>query len=359
MIFMNIFTSPVMAKPMYIDARSSIAIDSKSRCVLYEKNSDMLIPIASTTKIMTTLVALKYGNLDKKIEISSKAANIHGSQVKYKKGEIITLRELLYGLMLRSGNDAAIAIAEGMCESVDEFLKLMNEYAEEIGAINTHFESPHGLDSQYHYSTAYDLALITAKAKENKLFNKIVSVKDVDAKEYGFSRSYHNINKILYQIPAANGVKTGYTGNAGKCLVTSINMGEDDVIIVVLNCNKRWNETKKIYDYVKDNYEFKKVIKKGQIVEKYKYDEDKEVNLVCDQDIIIPFKKGESYETKIIKPKNIKHDLKKNDNLAKVSIYKNGEMIFSKGLKCEKDVQMNASSKFKNILEKILKSKEK
>lgn len=357
MVSINILVSSVIAKPMNIDARSAIAIDSKSRCVLYEKNSDMLIPIASTTKIMTTLVALKYGNLDKKIEVSSNAANIHGSEVGYKKGDIITLRELLYGLMLRSGNDAAIAIAEGMCGSVYEFLKLMNEYAEEIGVTNTHFESPHGLDSQYHYSTAYDLALVTAKAKENKLFNQIVSVKDVEAQEYGFSRSYHNINKILYQISGANGVKTGYTGNAGKCLVTSINMGEDDIIIVVLNCNKRWDETRKIYDYVKDNYEFKKVVDKGQIVDKYNYNEKRAVDLVCNEDIIIPFKKGDSYETKIIKPKSIKNSLKKNDDLGKISVYKNGEVIYSKSLKCGEDINVNTPVKFKNVMEKLFKQK--
>ncbi|MCY6354336.1 D-alanyl-D-alanine carboxypeptidase family protein [Clostridium sp. ZS2-4] len=357
LVSINILASSVIAKPMQIDARSAVAIDSKSRCVLYEKNSNMLIPIASTTKIMTTLVTLKYGNLDKEIEISSNAANIHGSEVGYKKGDIITLRELLYGLMLRSGNDAAIAIAEGMCGSVDEFLKLMNEYAEEIGVTNTHFESPHGLDSQYHYSTAYDLALVTAKAKENKLFNQIVSIKDVDAEEYGFTRSYHNINKILYQIPGANGVKTGYTGNAGKCLVTSVNMGEDDIIIVVLNCNKRWNETKKIYDYVKDNYEFKKVVSKGQIVDKYNHNEKTEINLICDEDIIIPFKKGDSYETKIIKPKSIKNSLRKNDDLGKISIYKNGEVIYSKSLKCGENIHVNTPITFKEVIGKLFKGK--
>lgn len=350
---LSILKTNVFAKPMYIDARSAIAIDTKSKCVLYEKNSEKLIPIASTTKIMTTLVTLKYGNLDKKVEISGKAANIHGSQVGYKKGEVVTLRELLYGLMLRSGNDAAIAIAEGMSGSVDEFLKLMNEYAREIGTTNTHFESPHGLDSQYHYSTAYDLALITCKAKENELFNKIVGVKDVDAKENNFTRSYHNINKILYQIPGANGVKTGYTGNAGKCLVTSVDMGGEDIIIVVLNCNKRWNETKKIYEYVKDNYEFKKIVSKGQIVGEFEYCEDKKVNLVSGDDIIIPFKKGENYETKVIKPKKIQWNLKKGEDLGKFSVYKDEKIIFTTPLKCNKEVKIKKVPKFKRYFKKI------
>lgn len=344
-IFLNANVLIVNAKNININARSAIAIDTKSKCVLYEKNSDMLIPIASTTKVMTTLVALKYGNLDKEYEISSNAANIRGSQVGYKKGEMVTLRELLYGLMLRSGNDAAIAIAEAMCGSVEEFSKLMNEYAEEIGAINSHFESPHGLDSQYHYSTAYDLALITAKAKGTPLFNKIVSVKDVDASEYGFTRSYHNINKILYQIPGANGVKTGYTGGAGKCLVTSVNMGESDVIIVVLNCTERWGETKKIYDYIKENFEFKKIINKNEVIEKYIYDDNNEINLVSDEEIIIPFKKGENYEVKIIKPEELQNDLKEKDSFGRVLVLNNNKTIYSKELKSKSNVNKNKSLK--------------
>ncbi len=196
---------------------------------------------------MTTLVALKYGDLDRKIEISENADKIRGSVVGYRKGEKITLRELLYGLMLRSGNDAAIAIAEGIAGSIEGFSKLMNEYASEIGLLNSHFITPHGLDKDEHYSTAYDLALATATAKKYELFNKIVSSKDVKKEEYNFTRDYQNINKILWKIPEADGVKTGYTGKAGKCLVTSSKINDNDIIIVVLNCTPRWNETTKIH----------------------------------------------------------------------------------------------------------------
>lgn len=354
-LMQNILSFKANAQPknIYVDARSAIAIDSKSKCVLYEKNSDMLIPIASTTKIVTTLVALKYGDLDRKVEISDRAANIHGSQAGYKKDEIVSLRELLYGLMLRSGNDAAIAIAEGMCGSVDEFLKLMNEYAVQIGALNSHFESPHGLDSQNHYSTAYDLAIITAKAKENELFNKIVSVKDVDAKEYGFTKSYHNINKILYQIPNANGVKTGYTGGAGKCLVTSVENGEDDIIVVVLNCSNRWNETKKIYDHVKKNYNFKKVVSKDETIDTIYYGKNKKVNLVCNEDIIIPVGNDETYELKVVKPKIVPSKLVKGSNLGKVCIYKNNNLVVSKPLNNKEEISQGKYKNIKDIIKKI------
>lgn len=356
-LFNIIFAYKVEAKSkrLYVDARSAIAMSSKSKAVLYEKNSDMLIPIASTTKIMTSLVALKYGNLDMKIEISEKAANIHGSQVGYKKGEIITLRELLYGLMLRSGNDAAIAIAEGISGSVNEFLKLMNEYALQIGAINTHFESPHGLDSQYHYSTAYDLALITSKAKENEIFNKIVSSKYVDANEYGFTRSYHNINKILYQIPNANGVKTGYTGGAGKCLVSSIHDEKDDIIIVVLNSNKRWDETKKIYDHIKQNFKFKQIATKGETIDNIVCDRNKNIKLISSEDVIIPVAIEENLETKVIKPTKIPRKIDSETPLGRLCIYKNGSLIKTTVLMSKDNMDTKKHKNIKEIIKNFLK----
>jgi D-alanyl-D-alanine carboxypeptidase len=256
--------------------------------------------------------------------------------------------------MLKSGNDASIAIAEGISGSVDEFLKLMNEYAIQIGATNSHFESPHGLDSQYHYSTAYDLAMITAVAKENDMFNNIVGVKDVDAEQYGFTRSYHNINKILYQIPGANGVKTGYTGNAGKCLVTSIADKEDDIIIVVLNCTKRWNETKKIYDYVKQKYDFKKVVSKDEVIESITYNDNTKVDLLCDENIVIPIGKDENYEVKAVYPKTISKFIPKGSSFGKICIYKNGTLIVSKALKNKDEIKIK-SNIIKDFINKYIK----
>jgi len=351
MVFQGFFSLNVNAEPMkiYVNARSAIAMDSKSKCIMYEKNSDMIVPIASTTKIMTALVVLNYGDLEKKVEISEKASHIKGSVVDYKKGENISLKELLYGLMLRSGNDAAIAIAEGISGSVEEFCKLMNEQAYNIGALNTHFESPHGLDSQYHYSTAYDLALITAKAKEYDLFNKIVSAKEVKAEDLGFTRSYHNINKILYKIPSADGVKTGYTGDAGKCLVTSIHQGENDIIIVTLNCSNRWNETEKIYNYVNKNYNFTKVASKEDKVESIEIKKDNKIELSTKNHIIIPMKNNEKYDINIIKPKIIPNKISKGDAYGKITISKDNTTIYSENLY----INNNIEYKNKSLLEKL------
>jgi serine-type D-Ala-D-Ala carboxypeptidase (penicillin-binding protein 5/6) len=318
-------------KNLNINAKAAVAIDAKTRVVLYEKNANDTIPMASTTKIITLLVALKYSNLDKVVEISSKSANIHGSVVGYKKGEKITMRELLYGLMMRSGNDAAIAIAEGTSGSVEEFVRLMNEYANEIGILNTHFESPHGLDSIYHYSTAYDLAIATAKAKENNTFNDIVSSLNVDAKAYNFTRSYHNINKILLLIPNANGVKTGTTGLAGKCLVTSVKVKGHDVISVVLNCNSRWEETQKIYKYVEEKYEYKTIFTKGQELETAVF-KNGVVKLVSNEDVIVPYKVNSNYFVKILKPSKLYSNIVKGQSFGTLQISDGNTIIYSKNL---------------------------
>lgn len=337
-----------------ITARYGAAMDVKTKNVLFEKSAYELVPIASTTKIMTAIVAIHYGNLDKKVEISEKSANIHGSTVGYKKGEMITLKELLFGLMTRSGNDAAIAISEGISGSVDEYVKLMNEYALHLGLHNTHFESPHGLDSVNHYSTAYELAYLTCIAKENPLFNEIVSSKDVDASKYGFTRSYHNINKILSQLPGADGVKTGYTGGAGKCLVTSVKINGCETVIVVLNCSDRWKQTIKINDFIKNNYTFKTLAKKDEILSKIKCKNGHEIKLASGEDIIIPQKSGCTYSNKIILPDNISCPIKKGDKVGKVCFYENNKLIYSSPLNAEaSSAKENKTNSITNWLKDI------
>lgn len=361
LIFMLSWTIPVKGEPIkdkngkgvYINARYAIAMDAKTRRVLFQKNSYDLVPIASTTKIMTSLVALNYGKLEEKVVISKKAATINGSEVGYKAGEEISMEELLYGLMFRSGNDAAIAIAEGIAGSVENFCKLMNEYAYSIGALDSHFESPHGLDSERHYSTAYDLALITAKAKEIDKFNEIVKDKEISAEEKGFTRAYNNINKILWQIPEANGVKTGYTGGAGKCLVTSVNIDGNDVIIVVLNSPTRWNETKKIYNYVKENYEFKEVAKKGENMATMNINKKNKVDLLCSENITLPLKKGENYVKNIVVKEDLNNlQIKKGESIGKITIEdEKGILIYQKPLISSKNI--NLSNNKKGMLEKL------
>ena len=323
-----------------VSARNAIALDSKTKQVLFEQNATEIVPMASTTKILTALVAISHGDLDREVTISKKAASIRGSKVGYIPGEKIRLLELLYGLMYKSGNDAAIAIAEDIGGSIEGFAKIMNDYAISLGLINSHFESPHGLDSPKHYTCAYDLALLTAKAMENELFCQICGTKSITKDTYNFTRDYNNINKILYKIPEANGVKTGYTGKAGKCLVSSIKHEGRNIIIVVLNCSDRWNVTEKIYKYVSDNYCFKsenikditkstEFINLGSVIE--------------DCDFEYGFKGEGSIEVEVF------NTINKNsgDIIGKVALNNSGEELLKKALICGKDI---SKSEFEDII---------
>ncbi|MGN0143453.1 MAG: D-alanyl-D-alanine carboxypeptidase family protein [Clostridium sp.] len=243
-------------KNFRVNARCAIALDKETHEVLYEQNAYEIVPMASTTKILTSLIAIEQDDLSAPVTISKKAASIRGSKVGYKENEVITLKELIFGLMFKSGNDAAIAIAEHIGGSVEGFAEIMNHYARGIGILDSHFESPHGLDSSGHYSSAYDLAILTCKGMDYDLFREVVGSKSISKDKYNFTRDYNNINKILWKIPGANGVKTGYTGQAGKCLVSSVNKNGKDIIIVVLNCPDRWNVTDKIYQHVQEKVAF-------------------------------------------------------------------------------------------------------
>lgn len=255
LLLINLTTTALSApKDLAPEAHFAIAFDSKTREILFEKNAFKNVPMASTTKIITALVAINYGNLDDKVTISKNAASIRGSTVGYRAGEEITLRELLFGLMYKSGNDAAIAIAEHIGGSIENFAFMMSDFGRMIGLVDSNFQSPHGLDSPMHFSSAYDLAVAMSKAMENEFFREISGTKEITKAKYNFTRDYNNINKILWRIPNANGGKTGYTGQAGKCLVTSVDHNGRNIIIVVLNCTPRWEVTERIYKYVQENY---------------------------------------------------------------------------------------------------------
>lgn len=325
-----------------VSARNAIALDSKTKQVLFEQNADEIVPMASTTKILTALVAITHGDLDREVTISKNAASIRGSKVGYVAGEKIRLRELLYGLMYKSGNDAAIAIAEDIGGSIEGFAKIMNDYAISLGLINSHFESPHGLDSPKHYTCAYDLALLTTKAMESDLFCQICGTKSITRDTSNFTRDYNNINKILYKIPEANGVKTGYTGQAGKCLVSSVKHEGRNIIIVVLNCSDRWNVTEKIYKYVTDNYCFKNdnikdITKSSEFISLGSVIED------CDFEY--GFKGEGAIEVEVF------NTINKNsgDIIGKVALNNQGEELLKKALICGKDITEN---EFEEIVNK-------
>lgn len=226
-------------------AKAMCVMEGSSKRVLYEKNKDTRLPMASTTKIMTAITAIENCNdLDKQFEISPKSVGISGTSLYLRKGEKLSTRDLLYGLMLISGNDASVAIGEHVGGNTKNFVALMNKTAQKIGALNTHFDNTHGLDSKTHYTTAYDLALITSYALENPIFKEIVSTKNIKiTSEAGKTRYLKNKNKLLNSLEGCCGVKTGFTNDAGRCLVSSCERDGMRAICVVLNCGPMFEES--------------------------------------------------------------------------------------------------------------------
>ena len=224
--------------------------------------------MASTTKIMTAIVALEYGKLDEVITIPPEASGVEGSSIWLSPGEQHTLEDLLYGLMLRSGNDAATAIAIHIGGSVEGFVKLMNEMANKIGAVNSNFRNPHGLPDNDHYTTAYDLALITSYGLKIPTFKTIVSTKykTIPWDGHEWDRVMMNKNKLLWEYEGANGVKTGFTKKAGRCLVASSVRDGMQLVAVVLNCGPMFEESALLLDYGFNNYHNQEFFVKDEFI---------------------------------------------------------------------------------------------
>ena len=236
-------TSADLSKEPIVNSKSAIVIDRESKRVLYSKNKDKRRAMASTTKIMTCILAIEKGNLSDIVTISKESAMVGGSTLGVNKGDKISLNDLLYGLMLCSGNDCAVQIAQSIGGSYDNFIQLMNNKAEELGLGNTSFATPHGLDNDNHYTTAYELAILTDYALKNKEFAKIVNTKERTIKINGITRKISNTNELLGYMEGVNGVKTGYTSCAGRCLVISCKRDGLDLISVVLGADTKKNRT--------------------------------------------------------------------------------------------------------------------
>ena len=234
-----------------VDAEAAVLMVANSKQVLFAKKPDGFMYPASTTKIMTLLTALENGDPDSTITVSPSAAACEGSSLDLKAGDKMTLNNAMYGMMLVSGNDAAEAIAENVAGSIPQFVQMMNANAEKIGAKNTHFSNPHGLPDPYnHFTTAYDLAIITDYAMKNPDFAKIVSTKEYDVNFINGKKTHvYNTDKLLKTYPGADGVKTGYTNDAGECLVAGAKRGGVQLIVVILHSEHRWSDATKLLDY--------------------------------------------------------------------------------------------------------------
>ena len=242
-----------------LNSRYCVVLDRTSKQKLFSKDENKQVKMASTTKIMTAIIVLENYDLNKQAEISKKAAGTGGSRLGLKTGDKITIHDLLYGLMLCSGNDAAVALAENVAGSVQAFSELMNKKAQELNLNNTHFESPHGLDSDEHYTTAYELALLSDYALKNSTFAKIVGTKTYTITINGYPKSLSNTNELLGNLNGVYGIKTGFTNGANRCLVTACKRDSMDIICVVLGADTkkfRTQDSIKLIEYSFKNYEY-------------------------------------------------------------------------------------------------------
>jgi serine-type D-Ala-D-Ala carboxypeptidase (penicillin-binding protein 5/6) len=238
------------AAPPQVEAEAAVLMALDDNLVLFGKNPTRRMYPASTTKIITLITALEKGNLTSIVAASPRAAACEGSSLELAVGDRLILRDALYGMMLVSGNDAAEAIAETVASSVPDFVAMMNDEAKKIGATSTHFTNPHGLPDVEHFSTPFDLALLTAYGMKNSTFADIVSTPKYEVQFLNHKKkSVVNTNKLLTTYVGANGVKTGFTKAAGDCVVAAAKRGNIQLIVVVLNSEKRWEDAAKLLDY--------------------------------------------------------------------------------------------------------------
>ena len=265
-----------------ISARKAILMDSTTGRVLYEKDANSRSLVASTTKIMTALIVCEQCNVLDRMRIPKEAVGIEGSSMYLKEGEVLTLQELLYGLMLQSGNDAAVALAIYCGGTVEGFAELMNDKARLLGMTGTHFENPNGLDSPGHYSTARDLAVLASYAMKNPIFAQTVSTKTVTVG----NRSLRNHNKLLWQVEGADGVKTGYTKAAGRILVSSAMRQGRRLVAVTIDDGNDWVDHAKLLNDGFTRYKVYEIVKEGQCLGSVEVlgGQEKRVNVLASAD---------------------------------------------------------------------------
>lgn len=340
-----------------LNSRSCVVLDRISKQVLYGKNENKQVKMASTTKIMTAIIVIENYDLNALANISKKAANTGGSRLGLKSEDKITIHDLLYGLLLCSGNDAAVALAENVAGSIEDFSKLMNQKALDLNLTNTHFESPHGLDSDAHYTTAYELALLTDYALKNSTFSQIVGTKNYTITINGYPKSISNTNELLGNLNGVYGVKTGFTNGANRCLVTSCKRDNMDVICVVLGADTkkfRTQDSIKLIEYSFKNFEYLNI---EEIANK-ELNSWKETYLsnlsvykgvsnfiqleICNLDYsIIPIKKEliTNIETSISVNTYLAAPLHKGDVIGSIKIISNNNVISSINIICGNNIQ--------------------
>ena len=313
-------------------AKGMCVLEQQSKKVLYEKDMDKMLANASTTKVVTAITAIQNcDNLDEIITVHNKSIGIEGTSIYLRKDEQISVRDLLYGLMLRSGNDSAMALAYHIGGSKDEFVKKMNDLCVSIGTKNTHFANPHGLDEPNHYTTAYDLALVTAYALNNPIFAKIVSTKHytIPATNLSEARYLTNKNRLLNSLDGCIGVKTGFTSRAGRCLVSAIKRNDVTLVCVVLNCGPMFEESVQLLNRAYEEYNFSPITIKDEIIyNEYYIDNVRgELCLYTDETYILPVLKNEQDKIKVVYSLyELKNNVDSDEEVGEISVFYNNHL---------------------------------
>ena len=337
--------SPDDALPR-VTARSAVVMEAKTGRVLYERNmGDRRFP-ASTTKIMTLIIALEKGNLDDVVKVGPHAAGTEGSTLWLEEGDEITLRELLYGMMLHSGNDATVAVAEHIAGSVDAFARLMTDKAHEIGANDTNFVNANGLPDDAHYTTAHDLALIASYGYTLPEFEKIVSTKEITfpwVKDD--THRLRNENQMLWLYEGGNGVKTGYTDAAGRCLVSAAKRDGIQLVAVVLDSNWMWNDSILLLDYGFSKIDRTTVVKKHAQVGTVAVtgSRARRLGVQTKDEIVLPVVDGTAgYEQTIDLPHAVKAPIKKGDVVGTLRVSYEGKEVAKTDLVAMQDAEQKS-----------------
>ncbi len=275
-----------------LSAQKAILVDGNTGRVLYEKDANSQSLIASTTKIMTALVVCEQCNVLDRMRIPKEAVGIEGSSMYLQEGEVLTIQDLLYGMMLHSGNDAATALAIYCGGTVEGFAELMNDKASSLEMTGSHFVNPHGLDAPEHYSTAQDLAILAAEAIKNPIFAATVSAKTVSAG----NRRLTNHNKLLWRVEGANGVKTGYTKAAGRILVSGAKRNGRQLIAVTINAPSDWNDHTALLEDGFSRFAERQLIRKGELlgVQEVAWGTNEKVSLIASEDFFWAMADGEN-----------------------------------------------------------------
>lgn len=336
-----------------ITADAAVLMDSATGDVLYDKQAHKKRPPASTTKIMTAILGLELGTPDELVTVSPKAAAVGESTIHLDPGEKITLYELITGALVKSGNDACVAIGEQIAGTEEEFIKLMNQKALTLGAQNTHFENTNGLPNKNHYSTAYDLALMARYGLQLPAFSSIIRQKETEIHfvEPNVFMDLRNTNKLLWNYPFADGVKTGTTNAAGKCLVASATKDGRQLIAVVLHAPNRFGDAQKLLEWGFNQTETLHVANAGDVVAEFPVSGSDPIKAFVPYplDVGVQKKDKEKIERKVVWTKDSNPPIAAGEELGVCELWLNGQKLKSVPLLAEDGVQFNGGGFFKKL----------